>query len=337
MFDRSTCFSYNGLITMKVFITGGTGFIGSHLVELLLSKNAEIFALVRDPDRLKFLQGQDVQLLKGDLFEIPPLPSGLDCVYHLAGLTKALKSADYYTVNQRGTASLFETLARRHLSPKVVYLSSLAAGGPSTGSRGRKETDPPAPLSPYGKSKLLGEKEALARKSLFPVTIIRVGAVYGPRDVDFLNYFNFLKRGLMPIVGFKKRPITLCYVKDLARALVLASGTNLDSGEIVNIGDPIPRTMEDVGRAAGRALGKRPIRFIAPYALTYTGAIMNEFASLLLRRPSIMNRDKAREYIQPGWVADVDKASQKLSFVTHVSLEEGMRETIRWYEDHGWL
>jgi len=322
---------------MKVLITGGTGFIGSHLVEFLLAKNAEVFALVRDPGRLKFLKRHDVHLLKGNLFDIPALPSDLTCVFHLAGLTKALKSVDYYTVNGRGSASLFDALARQRLSPKIVHLSSLAACGPSMGSRGRKEGDPPAPITPYGKSKLLGEKEALARKDLFLITIIRVGAVYGPRDADFLNYFNFLKRGLMPIFGLKKRPLSLCYVKDLARALALSAATDLESGEIVNIGDPVSHTMEDIGRAAGRALGKKPCKIIVPLPLAYGGILIKELASTLTRRPSIINRDKYRDYRQAGWVADVEKAREKLSFETAYSLEEGTLETIRWYEENGWL
>ncbi len=322
---------------MKVLITGGTGFIGSHLVEFLLAKNVEVFALVRDPGRLKFLKGHDVHLLKGNLFDIPALPPDLACVFHLAGLTKALKSGDYYTVNGRGSASLFDALARQRLSPKIVHLSSLAACGPSRGSRGRKESDPPAPITPYGKSKLVAEKEALARKDLFLMTIIRVGAVYGPRDADFLNYFKFLKRGFMPIIGLKKRPLSLCYVKDLVRALALAGAADLESGEIVNIGDPVSHTMEDIGRAAGSALGTKPLKIIVPLPLAYGGTLLQELASILTRRPSIINRDKYRDYRQAGWLADVEKAREKLSFETAYSLEEGILETIRWYQENGWL
>ena len=98
---------------MKAFVTGGTGFIGSHLVEALSRMGIEVFALIRNPKKLKWLKGLNFHILKGDLFSIPSLPGNLDVVYHLAALTKATKAKDYYTVNQQGTASLFESLMLR--------------------------------------------------------------------------------------------------------------------------------------------------------------------------------------------------------------------------------
>jgi len=322
---------------MNVLVTGGTGFIGTHLIERLLKLRAEVFALVRDPGRASFAKEASVHLLKGDLFDIPALPSNLDGVYHLAGLTKSLKAEDYYTVNQRGTASLFDALARQRQFPKIVLLSSLSAGGPSDGSTGRRESDPPAPVTAYGESKLGGEEEALARRDRFPVTILRVGAVYGPRDIDFLNFFKFLKRGLMPVIGIEQRLISLCYVKDLVRALELAGRARLESGEILNIGDPVPRTMEDIGRAAARALGKTPKKIVVPKSMALGVSFVRELLSSVTGRPHIVNRDKVLEYLQPGWVADVENARLKLSFVTSHSLDEGIRETIRWYQDADWL
>jgi nucleoside-diphosphate-sugar epimerase len=322
---------------MKILITGGTGFIGSHLAEHLSAKNAEVFALVRNPARLKFLKGQDVRHVQGDLFHVPALPPDLDVVYHLAGSTKALKSAHYYTVNHLGSASFFEALERQHVRAKIVYLSSLAACGPSERGRSRKESDPPTPVTPYGKSKLLGEQEALSRKDRFPVTIIRVGAVYGPRDTDFLKYFKYVRRGIIPSLGFKERALSLCYIKDLVRALELAALKDLESGDILNIADTIPYNMDSLGRAAGHILGKKPRRVIIPLPLVFGVCLVSDFINALARRPSIINRHKYREYLQPGWVADVTKAREKLAFETKYPLEEGLRETILWYLDNGWL
>jgi len=322
---------------MKVLITGGTGFIGSHLVERLRAHDAEIFALVRNPSRIRFLEGTGVHLLKGDLLDLPELPSGLDAVFHLAGMTKALKSGDYYNVNQRGSASLFEALAKRGRPPKVIHLSSLAAGGPSLEGRGRRESDIPEPVTPYGKSKLLGEAEALARKDRFPLTILRVGAVYGPRDADFLNYFKYVRRGLLPSLGRKKKLFSVCYVKDLARALETAAGADLESGEILNIADAVPRSFEDIGLAAAKALGITPRRVVVPMLAVFGTALVSELSSRLRRRPTAINRNKFRDYRQRGWEADVQKSRERLAFVTEYSLDEGIQETIRWYRDNGWL
>ena len=118
---------------MRALVTGGTGFIGSHLINHLLDKNkAEVYALVRNLENLKWLKGMDIRFLDGNLFSIPSLPTNIDYVFHIAGITKARKLADYYTVNQHGTASLFQALQAQNIKPKRIFLlSSTAAAGPS--------------------------------------------------------------------------------------------------------------------------------------------------------------------------------------------------------------
>jgi len=322
---------------MKAFITGGTGFIGSHLIDFLLNKGTQIFALVRDLDNLKALKGLNVHFLEGGLFSLPSLPSDLDYVFHLAGLTKASKSADYYTVNQQGSASLFQFISNQKISPKVVYLSSLAAAGPCLDEKPIKESDSPNPVTHYGKSKLKGEEEALKFKDRFPIVILRAGAVFGPRDQDFLNFFKFINRGILPTFDVSQRPLSLCYVKDLVNALYLASQKELASGEIINIANPQPYSWDEIGRAAGQALGKNLRRIVIPLPIVYLFALVSGGISTLRRKPSIINRHKFKEMRQKGWVADVVKAREKLSFQTQYSLEEAMQETIDWYQRYNWL
>jgi len=214
---------------MRALVTGGTGFIGSHLINHLLDDgDAEVYALVRDTKNLKWLDGLDVHFLNGDLFSIPSLPTNIEYVFHIAGITKARKLADYYTVNQYGTASLFQSLRAQNISPKkIFFLSSTAAAGPSLDGNPVKEDDEPHPVTAYGKSKLLGEKEALEFKEDFPLVIIRVGAVYGPRDKDFLSYFKTIKKGILLSLASRKRWYCLCYIKDLIHSFDLLKGAAL--------------------------------------------------------------------------------------------------------------
>ncbi|TFG58147.1 MAG: NAD-dependent epimerase/dehydratase family protein, partial [Candidatus Aminicenantes bacterium] len=97
---------------MRVLVTGGTGFLGSHLVDRLLEEpGTEVYCLVRNPSKLRWLQGNKrIRLLAGDLQNLPSLPTGLGGVFHLAGLTKTLKASEYYTVNREGTANLLRAL-----------------------------------------------------------------------------------------------------------------------------------------------------------------------------------------------------------------------------------
>jgi dihydroflavonol-4-reductase len=324
---------------MRVLVTGGTGFLGSHLVEALLEEpGAEVFALVRDPARPRWLEGRSrVRFLVGDLRDIPALPDGLSAVFHAAASTKTLRSSAYYTVNRDGTTNLLRALQGLSGRPRFVHLSSLAAAGPSTLERGVREDDPPRPLSHYGESKLQAEREVLKRRDRFPVVILRPGAIYGPRDEDFLEYFRWIKRGFQPRIG-RRQLLSLVHVRDVVRAALLAGRSDIGSGEIFHIADPVPYGWDDIGRIAAGLLGKRPVKVRLPLWTAYLASAASEgLGRLLGRDKGLMNRDKVRLARPAGWVADVDKARRVLGFEARVPLEQGLAETIGWYLGHGML
>jgi nucleoside-diphosphate-sugar epimerase len=329
---------FHTILPMKVLITGGTGFIGSHLIELLLKKNVKVFALVRDLNNLRWIKGLNIHLLEGDFLSLPSLPMGIDYVFHAAGLTKATKTGDYYTVNHQGTASFFEALHSQKIRPKrIIYLSSLAAVGPSSDGEPIQETTPPHPITPYGRSKLMGEVEALKFKDVFPITILRIGAVFGPRDTDFLLYFKWIKRGILPSLASKARQLSLCYVKDLVEAVYLGSQKELESGEIFNIANPDPYSADAVGEAAGLALEKKLRKVKIPLPVIYLSALVSEIANKFRKSPSIFDRNKFKDMKQKSWAADTRKAIQKLSFHTQYTLQEAVQETIDWYLENHWM
>lgn len=324
---------------MKFFITGGTGFIGSHLIDYLRNqKKCEIYAQVRDLSNLKWLKGLDIHFLEGDLFSFPSLPSDIDYVFHLAGLTKSTKVADYYTVNHQGTASLFRALQSQQISPqKIIYLSSLAAAGPSCGGRPVKETDSPHPVTPYGESKLQGEKEVLKHKHDFSVVILRPGPIYGPRDTDFLPYFKWIKRGILPSIDSSNRLMSLCYVRDLVQALILPTHHSTQSGDIFNIADPHPYSYDDLGNTAGDVLGKKLRRVKVPLSVVYPFVLASDWVNKMTHTPRIINRHKCKEMKQEGWIMDTQKSREKLSFIPHYSLRGGIEETLDWYQQNNWM
>ncbi|MGD9344933.1 MAG: NAD(P)-dependent oxidoreductase [Candidatus Aminicenantes bacterium] len=324
---------------MKIFVTGGTGFIGSHLIDHFLDqKNTEIFALVRDSNNLKWLKGLKIHLLEGDLLNIPTLPPDIDYIYHIAGSTKAYKIASYYTVNQLGTASLFQALESQNIRPKrVVYLSSLAASGPCADGTAVMEDSAPCPVSPYGKSKLEGEVEALKYKEIIPVVIARIGVVFGPRDRGLIPYFKFIQKGFLPSVGSKQKLVSLIYIQDLIEALKLCIHKELTSGEIFHLANPDPSSWEELGRLAAEAMNVKLINLKFPLPLAYLVACGAEVLGKLRGDPSILNRQKFEELKQDGWVADTQRAKEKLDFSPRYSLKEALHETIDWYVTNGWL
>ncbi len=322
---------------MISLVTGATGFIGSRLVENLLDRGHQVYALVRNPARLNWLQSASgLTLLRGDLFSLPELPANLEVVFHLAGLTKALSKRDYYTVNQEGTASLLKKLEQSGLSPRFVHLSSLAAGSPSIGGKPASEDDPPSPASPYGHSKLLAEKEVLARKDRMEVIILRAAAIYGPRDQDFLQYFQSIKKGWLPTFS---RPLvmSLCYVDDLVRAMIVSATASVESGRIYNVADPVPRTWEEIGLEAARILKKR-VRIIKfPLWTVKMAAGASEVFARISGKPSPLNLSKYQELEKSAWVADVSKIKKELGFETVWPFPRAMEITISWYLENGWL
>jgi dihydroflavonol-4-reductase len=327
---------FHTIVAMRAFITGGTGFIGSHLLDFLSARDAEIFALVRDPEKAAGLKGEKINVLKGDLFSLPSLPAGIDIVFHLAGKTKSLKAVDYYTVNQEGTASLLRALLSCSARPKVVCLSSLAAAGPSEKGGAVREDDPPHPVGPYGRSKLRGEEEALKFKDRFPLVIVRSSAIFGPRDRDFLEYLKLIRRGILPTVSGQKMT-SLCYVKDLVEALFLCAQKDLPSGEILNIANPQPLSWEELGEAFGRAMGRKFRKVRISMRFLAVAAILSEFVERVKGEPGLYNRDRLTDLKQPGWVADVGKAGALLSFRPRYTLEEAIQETVDWYIAEKWL
>ncbi len=324
---------------MKIFITGGTGFIGSQLIEHFLDqRNADIYVLVRNRKNLKWLEGLDLHILEGDLSSIPLLPSDLDFVFHVAGITKAVKSKYYYTVNQYGTASLLQALLSQEISLKrLVLLSSQAVSGPSSNGRPVEENAPPAPITPYGKSKLEAENEALKFKERFPLTILRAPTIFGPRDPVLLPYFKFIKKGILPSLGRKQRLISLCYVKDLINSFDLSTRKSLKSGEIFHVADPIPRRWDELGLAAGRALGVNLKTIKLPLCTLYPGYILAEFFGKISNNPSILSREKYFEMKQPAWIVNTDAVQEKLGFTPQLTFQEAVQETIDWYKIAGWL
>ncbi len=322
---------------MIFLVTGATGFIGSRLIEKLLTQGHRVYALVRNPARLSWLkQSQNLALLKGDLFTLPDLPAGCQAVFHLAGLTKALRPVDYYTVNQGGTASLLEKLEKKGLTPRFIHLSSLAAGRPSPDGTPVREDEPPCPASPYGHSKLLAEEEVLKRKDKMPVVILRAAAIYGPGDRDFLQFFRTVKKGWL-LTFTRELVMSLCFVDDLVRALELCAAAPIKSGEIYNVADPVPRTWEEIGLEAARIFGRkvRPVRF--PLWLVKGASGVSEVFSRISGRPTALNLSKCRDMEKLFWVADTSKIKRDLGFETAWVFPQAMKVTLNWYLENHWL
>lgn len=336
----------------NVFVTGGTGFVGYHLVEALAARGDTVTCLVRKTSRTEPLERFGVRFVEADLDDRESLDRALgnaSVVYHLAGTTKALRRELFYRVNVDGVRNMIEVCARRESPPVCVLVSSLAAAGPATLESPRTETDPPRPISLYGKSKRAGEVEAERLADRVPITVVRPAIVFGPWDKDCFEMFRPIAQiGVHMVPGLKTRHYSLVYSGDLAQAILAAADKgerlpgNTESappgeGYYFVAGDECPSYAE-MGRMMGHALGRDRILVIrAGAAGTWVAAAGAEVIARLWGRPLALHFDKAREALAPSWVCRADKARAHLGFKASASLQDRFRETVRWYREHGWL
>ncbi len=326
-------------MTGRVLVTGATGFIGSHLVEELLWKGYEVTALVRQTSDLRWLRGKGVKLLYGDLegdAGLPPL-KGFDYIFHLAGVTKAVRHADYYRINKGGTERILAAARKADKLKRFVFLSSLSAAGPSPADRALTEEDPPHPVSPYGESKLLGELAVLAVKDKLPVTILRPCIIYGPRDTYSFELFKTLAKGFMPQLGKEPKTLSFCYVEDLVQALMLSIQRDHPSGEIFFVSDGEKYPLDFFADVVSSLLKIRLRRIPIPLWGGWVCAVVADGWGYLRGRPASFSRSKFAEAKENHWVCDISKARKMLGFRPRFRLEAGVRVTLQWYKVNDWL
>lgn len=324
---------------MNVFVTGGTGFIGSHLVDSLIDddKTDKIKCLVRN--REKWLEGKSYQKIDGDLHSIRTIEEALhdvDTIVHLAGVVKAPTQKEFDFANVEATEHLVR-LANRSGVKKMVILSSLAAAGPSQG-KPLAEEDPMKPISMYGRSKK--KMEEMIHKVANPdlsVTILRPPAVYGPREDQIYTLFKMMSKGVAPMVGDGEKPeLSIIYVQDLIQAIHKSISqkekgvhTYFVSGDEVTNWNRINEIVQTV-------LGKKTIPLhIKPGWVKKIAGIVETTATFFGSYP-VVNRDKANEMILE-WVCNHQKAKKELHYQPRYTLEEGISRTLRWYKKHNWL
>ena len=327
---------------MKVFLTGASGFVGSHILDFLLERHINVSLLLRKTSDTRFIARHlpQVDIFYGSLSDPHALIDaiqGTDAVIHCAGKTKALRREEFHQVNHSGTRNVvFAVNTCRETVRHLVHISSLAVSGPGVVDRPTREDDPPAPVSEYGKSKLQGEKE-IVQNSQVSWTILRPAAVLGPRDMDFLSVFMTLKRGIMPLFAKGRIPLSLIYVRDVAEAVFETLGSEKAFRKVYHVALAPPCTNEEFLGIIAEQMGIRPLRMNIPRMVLYPLSWVQELISHLTGRPHILSRQKVAEILAPGWVCANDRITHDLGFVATTSLKDGVRQTLEWYRQKGWL
>ena len=320
-----------------VALTGGTGFVGSHVADALLAAGFRVRALVRRPDDVAWLKGTGAELVKGDVRDaatLPPLVEGAAAVVHAAGKTSARNEEAYMAANAAGTANVAAAVRAHAPSAHVVLVSSQAAAGPSRDGEPVRASDAPRPVSSYGRSKLAGE-EAL-RRSGVPFTILRPCAVYGPRETAIRDLFVAASKGVVPVLAGGRPKIQLVYGPDAAAAVAgaLERGPREETFFVAH-----PEVL-DYSAIAGRLASlpsRRPFRLPVPAALVRAAGHVVGAVSAFGNGAPVFNTEKAEEMLQSAWLCDVSDAQIELGQPFRTDFKTGARLTWDWYVERGWL
>ena len=326
---------------MKAFITGATGFVGSHLADKLLDKGFEVYCLKRKTSSTKWLDGKKINYVEGDLYSNDTLENvikDMDYVFHIAGIVKAKSKNEYEIGNNLATKNLIEITYK--VNPglkKFVFVSSLASCGPNLNENEIDENYIPRPITNYGITKRLAEKEILKFKDKLNVVIIRPPAIFGPRDTEILVYFKTFSKGLNALIGFDKKYLSLIYVEDLINGIISSAELNLSSGEIFFICSDKPYSWDEISNVTSKILNKRAVKLRIPHWFVFTVGGIAQFFSLFSKKAATLNIEKCKDITRERWVCSNEKAKKVLGFKEQYSLEESFKKTTDWYKQKNWL
>lgn len=332
----------------RVLVVGAGGFVGGFLVSEGLQRGYEVWAGVRESTSRKWLADERIRFINFN-FEEPheiadqlkmSLPEGeeWDYIVYNLGATKVTSYADFSKINYDYLRNFTTALKSAEKMPeKFLYMSSLSAMGcgDEKGYTPFSETMIPMPNTKYGASKLKAEMW-LAMDGV-PYIIFRPTGIYGPRDHDYFLMLKSIEKGFDFSVGFRKQMLTFIYVEDLAKAVYDAL-EHAEIKETYNISEPRSYTQGEFRKLASKAMGKRlvmPVR-VPLWGLKVMSAIAEKWGVARMK-PSTLNRDKYRIMKQRNWNVDVSKAQGAFGFNPTTSLEEGLRKSVEWYREQGWL
>jgi nucleoside-diphosphate-sugar epimerase len=323
---------------VKVLVTGATGFLGSHVLDMLVERGDEVRILVRPGEDVKWLSQAGVEIYWGDLSNRASLEiavDGVERVLHCAARTGSWgPQAEYEMANVLGLKTLVDTSLAAGVR-RIVHVSSITVHGIDV----HGTADETAPLcggpDPYSRSKVAGEQllQQMIRDRGAPLTIVRPGLIYGPRDTgSFGRFATLIEQGKMIVIGPGNNHMPLIYVTDVAQGILLASAAEHAIGREYILVNDEPVTQSNYLNAMASELGvSLPSRHI-PYRLALSIGAAAEMTGHLLRwkQPPPLTRFGV-EVLGGENRFTINRARSELGFIPQVNLTEGIRKGIAWY------
>jgi len=328
---------------MRYLVTGATGFIGPYLVERLVSEGHLCRCLVRPGSNIQRLEKPRVEIVRGDITvpqSLQGISENVDGLLHLATLGHMnnfrVTESMFHAVNVQGTINVMQEALRAGVS-RVVHCSTVAAMGicsevPAT------EKSACNPHHPYGRSKLQAEREVLrmVEDHALPAVIVRFSMVYGPGDWrDILRLTRLAKKGLFPKIGNRPKLTPLIHVDDAVQGLLLATVKGR-VGETYLITNRKSEPFDRIRKTIQQGLGIwRPPLFIPEWLALAMASLAENTFTALGKAPPITRKNI--ESTLADRVFSIEKAKRELGFDPKVDPEDGLKDTVLWYKENGWI
>jgi len=326
-------------IPETVLVTGANGFVGSRLCARLLDDKYHVIAGVREGCDAGLIEGLDVEYRFGDITQpetLPAMVQDVDYIIHNAGAVKVKNPKSFYNINQIGTRNIIEAAIGNKKLKKLIYISSMAAAGPSILNQPITEDDTPNPITEYGRSKLAGEKEVLNKIDSINAVIIRPPGVYGPGDKEMFTFFEILNNRIKPYLGSLKRRIQLVHVEDLTRGISAALRADTKPGAIYYIAESQSYSYYQLVHHLRRAVGRVSLPIYIPSWAVRIIAWISEKSLRAFGQTPMFTVEKANEILE-NWEVSTEKAERELGYKSEITFPEGARQTIYWYREEGLL
>ena len=323
---------------MTVLVTGATGLLGSHLVELLVNKQRSVRALVRPEESLNGLGEAPVEVVWGDVADqsaVSKAVAGVDVVLHCAARTGPWGPlAEYEKTNVTGLQLLLDASLAAGVK-RFVHVSSITVHGNDVRGAASETSPFRAEPNPYTRTKIAGERliEAAVRERKAPVTVVRPGWIYGPRDrASFGRFASMIEQGRMVVIGSGKNHVPLVYVEDVARGIVLAGESPDAIGKAYLLVNDEPVTQLDYLGAIATELGAPTPRRHIPYGPALALGAAAEAAGRISHRtqpPPLMRY--GLQLLGGENRFDIGRARHELGFAPRVGMAEGVKRSVSWF------